>query len=128
QSSFGYVIGSSVFDGGTVVTVSFPYTLVSPDAKVAVLLDHATTNSAEVVAIAFSGKENTRSFGATTCGIGRGNKSYTLADGFSLLYLTTSFPLDRNEVNKTGPVQPDEIISDPTMIFDRAVEWINEPG
>lgn len=125
KNTIGYKDGASLYDDDAVVAVSFPYTLVSPDSKVAVLVDHATTNAAEAVAIAFIGKSNSRSFGPLTCGRAGGNQTFTLSDN-SVLYLKVSYMADRNETERRGELTPDELITDPEMIFAKAVEWINE--
>jgi C-terminal processing protease CtpA/Prc len=125
KNAIGYSDGAAHYDDNAVVAVSFPYTLVSPNSKVAVLVDHATTNAAEAVAIAFIGKSNARSFGTLTCGRAGGNQTYALSDG-SVLYLTVAFLADRSETEQRGQLTPDELVNDPAMIFDKAVEWINE--
>lgn len=125
KNSISYADGAAIYEDDAVVAVSFPYTLVSTNSKVAVLVDHATTNAAEAVAIAFIGKANTRSFGPLTCGRAGGNQTFSLIDG-SVLYLTVAFLADRNETEQRGQLTPDELINDPAMIFEKAVEWINE--
>lgn len=125
KNAIGYSDGAAHYDDKAVVAVSFPYTLVSPNSKVAVLVDHATTNAAEAVAIAFIGKTNTRSFGSQTCGRAGGNQTFTLSDN-SVLYLTVAFLADRTEAEQRGQLTPDELVNDPAMIFNKAVEWINE--
>ncbi len=125
KTPFGYKVGSSTYNEENIVTVSFPYTLVSPNSKVAVLVDHSTTNAGEAVAVAFSGKTLSRSFGAATCGQGGGNQPFRLSDG-SVLYLAVAYLADRNEVNKQGVLQPDEVVGNPDQILNKAVEWINQ--
>jgi len=125
KTPFGYKAGSATYNEESIVTVSFPYTLLSTSSKVAVLMDHSTTNAGEAVFVAFSGKAMMRSFGVATCGQGGGNQPFRLTDG-SVLYLSVAFLMDRTEVSKRGELQPDEVIADPTLIFDKAVEWINE--
>ncbi|MFZ1806258.1 MAG: S41 family peptidase [Cyclobacteriaceae bacterium] len=127
KNAIGYSDGAAKYDDAAVVAVSFPYTLLSPNSKVAVLMDHATTNAAEAVAITFIGKTNARSFGPLTCGRAGGNQTFSLSDG-SVLYLTVAFLADRNETDQRGQLTPDELVDDPAMIFDKAVEWINLPG
>lgn len=124
EKPFGYSLGSATFDESPVVTVANPYVALSGDSKIAILLDHSVTNAGEVVAIAFSGMTSTRSFGASTCGRARGNQGFQLSDG-SVLYLATSFLIDRDRVNKLGPIVPDEVVTDPTLTFSKAIEWIN---
>ncbi|MEP2667876.1 MAG: S41 family peptidase [Cyclobacteriaceae bacterium] len=125
KNSISYTDGAAIYEDDAVVAVSFPYTLISPNSKVAVLVDHATTNAAEAVAIAFIDKANTRSFGAKTCGRAGGNQTFSLSDG-SVLYLTVAFIADRNQTEQRGELTPDELVTDPAMIFEKAVEWINE--
>ncbi len=125
KTPFGFNGGSSTFNDESIVTVSFPYTLVSTSSKVAVLMDHSTSNAGEGVVVAFSGKPNTRSFGAPTCGVGGGSQPFQLSDG-SVLFLFISFLIDRNEKKFQGIIQPDEVVSDHAMIYDKAVEWINQ--
>jgi C-terminal processing protease CtpA/Prc len=126
QKPFGYLEGSSTFDDVPVVTITQPYKLsASIGVKVAILVDHATTNAGETVAVAFSGKALSKSFGASTCGRASGNQSFSLSDG-SALFLTTSYLTDRNAVSKQGPIAPDEVVSDPALVFTAAVDWINQ--
>ena len=125
QTSFGYSSGSAVYNEEPVITIAKPYSSVLLDgAKIALLVDQSTTNAAEVVMIAFSGRLATRTFGSATCGRASGNQTFNMSDG-SALFLTTSFLIDRNQVNKQGPIIPDEIASDPSLVFDQAVDWIN---
>lgn len=125
QTSFGYNAGSAIYDDEPVITVSNPYSsALLENTKIAVLVDKATTNAAEVVMVAFSGRLNTRTFGSATCGRASGNQTFNMSDG-ALLYLTTSFLIDRNQVDKQGAIQPDEIVADPSTIYSQAVDWIN---
>ncbi|GAB1446678.1 hypothetical protein MASR2M41_24750 [Flammeovirgaceae bacterium] len=125
KKAFGYKDGAATYDDAAVVAVSFPYTLLSTGSKVAVLVDHATTNAAESVALAFNGKDNTRSFGPLTCGRAGGNQTFSMSDG-SVLFLTVAFMADRAEVKQRGQLTPNELVDDPTLIFDKAVEWIHQ--
>lgn len=125
KKTIGYKDGAATYNDAAVVSVSFPYTLVSPNSKVAILMDSSTTNAAEAVVVSFIGKANTRTFGATTCGKGGGNQAYPLSEG-SVLYLTIAYLEDRNEVDRRGVITPDEVITDQTLIFQKAVDWINQ--
>lgn len=125
QTSFGYSAGSAVYDDEPVITVSKPYSSPLLDgAKIALLVDQSTTNAAEVVMIAFSGRPQTRTFGFATCGRASGNQTFKMSDG-SVLYLTTSFLIDRNQINKQGPLVPDVVAADPSLVYSQAVDWIN---
>lgn len=121
-----YEAGSAKFNDEAQVTVSFPYTIVSSGKKVAVLTDHATGNAGEAVTITFIGKENTRIFGGITCGQGGGNQTYNLSDG-SILYLTVAEIGDRNGTAYNDSLTPDEVVTDASLIYEKAVEWINLP-
>lgn len=83
---------------------------VGPDlqaAPVAVLTGRHTASSGEVVAVAFRGRPNTRSFGAATAGLSTGNATFPLGDG-SLLALTTVVDMDRDGHVYGGEIEPDE--------------------
>lgn len=98
------------------------------DAHVAVLLGPHTVSSGEVVAVAFRGRPDTRSFGQATAGLSTGNSGFRLPDG-SRIYLTTAVDLDRaghaydDGVAPDVPVAPaDAANADPTL--DAARAWL----
>ena len=124
QSAWGYSNGSSIISGNTVVRSSNPYELINPDPKVAVLLDNDIASSGEAVAIAFVGRENTRSFGSPTCGLSTANASFSLSND-AQLFLTVSYMADRN-LNLFGtPVMPD-VEADNKDVFDQAILWLSQ--
>lgn len=97
-------------------------------AAVAVLLGPHTASSGEVVAVAFRGRPNTRSFGQPTAGLSTGNTGFSLPDG-SRIFLTTSVDVDRTGHAYGGKLQPDQPVvaattpgSDPTL--DAAQAWL----
>ena len=97
-------------------------------AAVAVLLGPHTASSGEVVAIAFRGRPNTRSFGQPTAGLSTGNTGFGLPDG-SRIFLTTSVDVDRTGHAYGGKLQPDQPVAaalapggDPTL--DAARAWL----
>lgn len=97
-------------------------------AAVAVLLGPHTASSGEVVAIAFRGRPNTRSFGQPTAGLSTGNTGFGLPDG-SRIFLTTSVDVDRTGHAYGGKLQPDQPVAaaptpgnDPTL--DTAQAWL----
>lgn len=57
-------------------------------APVAVLFDNGTLSSGEALATAFSGRPNTRAFGAKTFGLASNNRPFPLSDGTTLLLVT----------------------------------------
>lgn len=125
KKTFAYKDGTSFYNDEAVVTVSFPYVdFKSAGKKIAVLVDHSTSNAGEGVMVAFSGMANSRSFGSATCGQGGGNQPFQLSDR-SVLYLNVAYLEDRNEQNLQGVITPDEVIDDQAAVFNAAVDWIN---
>ena len=124
QYAWEYRNGTSISSGFRVIQALNPYQLINPKPRVAVLLDNGVASSGEAVAIAFVGRENTRSFGSPTCGLSTANAGYTLSNDAQLL-LTVSYMADRNKNLFGTPVPPDEAVS-PQDIVERAVGWVRE--
>ena len=122
ESSWGFLNGSAVSEGIVITHVTNTYHLIVPQPKVAVLLDNGVASSGEVIAISFIGRENTKSFGASTCGATTGNQAFNLSDN-STLYLTTVYLADRNKNLFGIPVTPDVTSSNESIIQD-ALDWI----
>jgi C-terminal processing protease CtpA/Prc len=105
--------------------------LVGPDLQsvpVAVLTGPQTASSGEVVAVAFRGRPNTRSFGAATAGLSTANAMFPLPDG-STLVLTTGVDLDRDGHAYGGKIEPDVTIAQSTQgsqdaTFTAATDWL----
>lgn len=76
-----------------------PLAPVPTDQPVAVLFDGETGSSGEAVAIAFSGRPNSKSFGTRSAGVATVNRGARLPDGANMV-VTTGFNADR-----TGRVQ-----------------------
>jgi len=122
QEAWSFHNGASEIDGVVVVNVPNSYKLIAPGPKVAVLLDNGVASSGEAVAISFIGRQDTRSFGSSTCGLSTANMAYSLSKDH-VLYLTVSYMADRNK-NKFGtPITPDQTSTDGNIIQD-AVQWI----
>ncbi len=100
------------------------YRLKEQNPYVAVLTDTLTASSGELVAIAFKGREKTRSFGYSTYGVSTGNERFDLSDGSRLL-LTVSKAADRNRKVYGRKVHPDKVVH-PDKALDEAVNWLNE--
>jgi carboxyl-terminal processing protease len=100
------------------------------ETRVAVLLGDRTASSGEAVAIAFSGRQNTRSFGQPTAGFANANQLYAMPDG-SQIALTVAVDADRNGKVFGDRVVPDQITlaadhaRDPTL--DAALAWLHQP-
>ena len=123
NDSYGYRAGSSFWSNELQTTVTDPYALRQPNAKVAVLLNTVTASAGESVAIGFAGRPDTRSFGNPTCGYTTGVSTYTLSDG-AKVGLATSVMADRTGHTYGRQVVPDETISDSAAALQRAIEWL----
>ena len=83
------------------------YRLRSPRTRFAVLLGPRTASSGEVLALAFRGLPDRRSFGAPTLGLTTGTRTFELSDGASLV-LAVAATSDRRDRRYDGPIAPDE--------------------
>lgn len=126
-----YGDGAATLDGATIAGASAPYTLESPYPHVAVLTDSLTASSGEAVAVAFTGRTDTRSFGAPTWGVSTANAAFPLADG-AVIFLTVTTMADRSGMIYGGELVPDEPISGGAKTGDpetddalgAAIEWL----
>lgn len=125
QSSWGFSNGASIVNGSSqVTTIADSYELINPNPKTAVLLDNRVASSGEVMAISFIGRDNTQSFGSSTCGLSTSNRNFNLSDG-AVLYLTSSYLADRDLNNYGIPIDPDVEINNDEII-QAATDWILE--
>lgn len=97
-------------------------------ARVAVLLGPHTASSGEVVAVAFRGRPDTRSFGQPTAGLSTANAGYRLPDG-SELFVTTSVDVDRTGHAYGNRLPPDQLVPDDPAAkgdatLDAARQWL----
>ncbi len=98
-------------------------------APVAVLIGARTGSSGEIVAVAFHGRAETRSFGQATSGRTSSNRLFLLPDG-SRIALTTTRIADRHGKVMPYQLQPDETTpvdgeggADPTLAA--AMAWLS---
>jgi hypothetical protein len=98
------------------------YHLKSPNPYVAILTDNITASSGEAVAIAFKGRNKTKSFGKPTFGVSTSNRSHTLSDG-SRINLTVSVFADRNKTKYGHSVYPD-VACNENKTLNEAINWI----
>ena len=82
----------------------------SPAPSVAVLIGPATVSSGEAVAIAFRGRPDTRSFGASTGGVTNSPQTYRLADG-ATVRVSVEWDVDRRGTVYKHPIKPDAAVS-----------------
>ena len=122
EQFWSYTNGASILSNSNIVIVPQAYSLINPDPKVAVLLDNGVASSGEAIAVAFVGRENTRSFGMATCGLSTAITGFNLSDG-SGLGLTTDFFADRDRNLYGVPIEPDvEATND--NIIELAIDYI----
>ena len=118
--------GQAGFSDYTQLRVRSPYRLHA-EVPAAVLLGPATASSAEVLAVALRGRPATRSFGTPTRGLIAGNRTFTLADGASLV-LTVAATTDSTGRVYAEPIMPDELAggaeSEADETLAAAVTWL----
>ncbi|MGB9280704.1 MAG: S41 family peptidase [Pseudonocardiaceae bacterium] len=96
----------------------------SSGLPVAVVHDGRTASAGEGVAVAFSGRQRTRTFGSATAGVPTGNVLRRLPDG-SMLAVTVSVAVDRKGRRYTSALFPEEP-SDQTLTdpIHQARSWL----
>jgi len=122
---WGYT-GGSAWEGQPEKDAAFlekPYTMARANPRVTILTDIGVASSGEAIAIAFRGRPNTRSFGTPTCGLSTAVSGFPLKSG-GVIGVMTSVMADRTRRQYGGPVEPDELVSDPTQVVPRAVAWL----
>lgn len=123
EAVWEYRAGASINSGFVVTRVDTPFTLRRERPRVAVLTDNGVASSGEAVVVAFRQRPDTRSFGAATCGLSTANRPFTLSDGANL-NLTVSTMADRMKMKYGDTIAPDEVITDPAAVVQRAIEWL----
>lgn len=123
EQSWSFEANRAKLDGSSLGQTSTAYTLLKPNARVAVLTDSLVASSGEAVVVAFRGRPNTRSFGTPTCGLSTANATFTLSDGARLV-LCVSTMADRNHVRYGDVIAPDETIAGSDAVVARAIAWL----
>ncbi|MCX2892733.1 S41 family peptidase [Stenotrophomonas lactitubi] len=126
----GRVGGTESRDGTTDSWAIDPAPWSVPDLtrdSVAVLLSSKTASSGEAVAIAFSGRPRTRSFGTHTGGYSTSNKSFDLPGGYRL-HVTSAIFMDRAGRKYPSGVEPDslELSLSEDGAEQKALSWLRE--
>jgi carboxyl-terminal processing protease len=122
----------SFVDGEFAAQAHLPYTPRGENHRVAVLTDVSVTAAGEVLAIAFRGRPNTRSFGAATCGLTTALEFHQITphstgnpnDPAYVFALASARLMDRTGVAYGGQVPVDESISDPDSVLAAAYAWL----
>ena len=107
------------------------YVVESGLSHVAVLTDSLTASAGEGVAVAFRGRDSTRSFGEPTWGVSTANAAFDLGDGARLV-LTVATMGDRRGNVYGGKVIPDELVVGGTktgepgtdIVLEAALQWL----
>ncbi len=118
-----YKDGKAYDDNGVWGQSSKTYDLKYPNPYVAILTDKVTASSGEAVAIAFKGRDKTKSFGHPTFGVSTSNRSHTLSDG-SRINLTESVFADRNKT-KYGSAVHSDVMCDEKETLANAIKWLS---
>jgi carboxyl-terminal processing protease len=99
--------------------------VIGTEKRVAVLYGPRTASSGEAVAVAFSSRPSTRSFGSPTAGLSTSNMSLDLPDG-GALFLTHAISVDR-----AGREFPEGLVPDVTagsgagdQALEAALAWL----
>jgi len=118
-----YRDGAAQSFGEVFAQVKSPYRLLKEYPRVAVLTDGAVVSAGEAVAVYFKGRSGTRSFGTPTCGHHHLLQDFRLSDG-AVLFLVTAKSADRTKKKYGGPIEPDEMVTNSSEVFNRAVGWL----
>lgn len=121
-SSWGYSNGGAFLNSSVLTHITNSYELINANPKVVVLLDNAVASSGEVIAISFIGRENTKSFGASTCGQSTANMGYKISNN-STLVLTVANIGDRNMNIYGTQIKPDVVVNNENII-EQAIGWL----
>ncbi|MEW5984111.1 MAG: S41 family peptidase [Acidobacteriota bacterium] len=124
ESPWVYRDGASWLSGYVQQRVTAPYRLRRDRPRVAVLTDNGIASSGEATVVAFRQRQDTRSFGTPTCGLSTANRSFPMSDG-ATLNLTVSVMADRTRAMYGDSIVPDEIVTDPGQLVQRAMAWLN---
>ena len=113
---------------GSGVSISPPPAIAHlASAPAAVLVDEKSASAAEMVAIAFVGREHSRLFGQPTVGASTDAGYFDLGD--AKLQLAVGVMMDRNGKTYGGPVVPDEIVSrtdEGDAVLEAATRWLRQ--
>ena len=118
-----YRDGAALSLGEVFAHAEAPYALLKPQPRVAVLTDGTVASAGEAIVVFFKGRPETQSFGTPTCGHHHLTQGFRATDGASL-FVVTAQSADRMKRKYGGPIEPDQIVSDPGQAVDRAVAWL----
>lgn len=129
-----YKDGMSFINEQIQLKVNNPIFLQKRNTTIAILISEKTSSSGELIAILFKGKSQSIFFGNKTQGLTTGNDSFNLIDG-SILFLTTSYFVDRNKNIYLNGINPDKEYyyfnsnfknPEDDMLIRNAIQYIEE--
>ena len=101
------------------------FALTNRKRRIAVLVDGGTAGVGELLAIAFEGRSDARTFGVPTCGIPPLRLvPQKLKDGAEFT-VSAMRVMDRDGKVYRGPIEPHERIDDEATLFERAIAWVS---
>jgi carboxyl-terminal processing protease len=121
-TSWGHMQGRALLDHQVMDQIAMPHPTLS-GSRVAVLTDVGVASSGEAIAIGFRGRPNSRSFGTPTCGLSTAVEPFPLKTG-GRIAVVTAVMADRTRRAYGGRVEPDETITNPSLVAARAVNWL----
>ncbi len=124
ETIYGYINGSSFVQDEitTITSVSDPYQLKNPNAKVAVIIDRKNGSSGEATAISFKGRPNTRFFGQPTYGVSTAISQKELSNG-GVFGLAVAKMADRNKHIYGEEIIPDVFCEDSEALNAAINSW-----
>jgi C-terminal processing protease CtpA/Prc len=100
------------------------YKLKRPAPKVAVLMNGTTASAGELIAIAFTGRPQTKSFGTATRGVSTGRAVFDING--EKLSLAINVMADRTMKPYGKKVYPDVEEKNAELVIAKAVQWLNQ--
>lgn len=131
--ALSYKNGASLSDDTIIVVIKNQAYQIKKVTPIAILIGPKTASSAEILAICFIGKSNSKFFGEPSYGVTTGNADFKLKDG-ATLFLTTVIDADRNLKMYGDKLYPDYQISFSDKSYDdkddpvilAAINWIKK--
>jgi carboxyl-terminal processing protease len=120
-----YAKGTANIDT-TRIKVANPYTAPKKDLQVAVLTSEQTYGAAELIAVAFKSRGNSRFFGEQTSGATYNERRVTLSDG-AMLFFTAGIIADTHGRLYSGKIKPDvpvRLIYTEDHCLGKALWWL----
>lgn len=122
---WGYRVDGSFVGTSKLFVLPESYTLRSPEAKIAAVVDNQTASSGEATLISFMAREDVLLIGKPSCGLSTANSGFNLRNG-ARFFLTVSTMADRNKTQFGGMIAPDIDSDDPIVISREIFKFFNQ--